>query len=167
MTRLLQYAGQAIVYAGFAAMLGYFSIQPTYNRIEPGDALIKLSFAHAARHAGECRTRTAEELEDMAANMRTLRECPRERLPVTVELEIDGELQLAETLAPTGLHKDGASSIYRRIPVSAGRHEIVARLRDTKGGVGFDYLAERNVDLMPGDSLAIDFDAVSGGFSFE
>ncbi len=167
MTRVVRYAGQALVYALIAAVIGYFANAPAYSRVPPGQALIKLSFAHGAQKAGECRRLSREELERLPPNMRRPVVCPRERLPVTVELEIDGEVLYAATLPPTGLSGDGPSRTYRRFVLPPGDYRVVARLRDTARTEGFDYETEREIRLEAGQSLAIDFDAFGGRFRFE
>jgi hypothetical protein len=99
--------------------------------------------------------------------MRKAVECPRERLPVTVELDLDGEPLYAETLPPTGLSGDGPSRAYQRFVVPPGRHRLVARMRDTARTEGFDHIHETDIDLRPGQSLAIDFNPVAGTFILE
>jgi hypothetical protein len=47
----------------------------------------------------------------------------------------------------------------------AGKHRIVARLRDRAEG-DFNYRREQTVELSGGDSLIIDFNAARGGFAF-
>lgn len=167
MTRILPWAGQIVIYALFGGLIGYFSSEPSYNYFSPDQTLVKLSFAHGAKHKGECRKRTREELQKLAPNMRKPMQCPRERLPVYVELELDGERIYQASLPPSGLSRDGPSQVYARLPIPAGRHEITARLRDTARTTGFDYERTETLDLKPGRSLAIDFRADIGGFVFE
>ena len=66
---------------------------------------------------------------------------------------------------PAGLAADGASTVYRRLVVPAGRHEIRARLSDNAQGE-FNYVAERAMELAAGRVLLIDFNASAGGFVF-
>jgi hypothetical protein len=106
-------------------------------------------------------------LAKLAPNMRKAVECPRERLPVTTELELDGKLLYAATLPPTGLSGDGPSRAYERFVVPPARHVLTVRLRDTARAESFDHVEQKEVDLAPGQILAIDFDAVKGGFRFE
>jgi len=47
----------------------------------------------------------------------------------------------------------------------AGRHRIVARLRDRAEG-DFNYLKDETVELGAGRVLLIDFNASQGGFVF-
>ena len=84
-----------------------------------------------------------------------------------VELELDGEIATRRLLPPAGLHQDGASSVYQRFPVTAGRHRIVARLRDSARSEGFDHERAMDIDLVPGQNFVIDFRAESGGFIFK
>ncbi len=165
--QIFMYLGQAVIYTGFALFLGTFANSPEYLRVPEGQALIKLSFAHGAKAKGECRKLTREELQELAANMRRAEVCPRERLPVTVRLVIDGDVKVERELPPSGLHGDGPSKIYERIVVPPGDHTIELALRDTVRDEGFDYETTRRVTLTPGQSLAIDFHAGGDGFMFQ
>lgn len=167
MSRVLSWAGQAVIYALFGGLIGYFSSAPPYEYFPADQTLVKLSFAHGAKRKGECRRRTREELLKLAPNMRKPVVCPRERLPVYVELALDGKTIYRASLPPAGLSHDGPSQVYARLPIPAGRHELTARLRDTARTTGFDYERTETLDLEPRRSLAIDFRADIGGFVFE
>ena len=158
--------GQALVYVGFAVLVGYLSQAPAYRPIPEEHAQIKFSFAHGGKPKGGCRQRTAEELAELAPNMRKALLCPRERVPVVVEFDLDDKQVYRATLPPTGLRGDGASRTYEKFVVPAGSHRLSFRLRDTERTDGFDYAAERTVNLRAGQNLAVDFDATSGGFVF-
>jgi hypothetical protein len=162
---LLRYAAQGLLYVPFMAAIGYFSTDPPYRHLEPDQALVRLSIRHAGERREECRERTPEELAKLPPNMRAPLICPRERVPVTVELEMDGKLLLRTTAPPSGLARDLASIVYWRQPVAAGPHRFVARLNDRRTE-GFSHVAEATVTLEPGDALVIDFQAEQGGFLF-
>ncbi|MBT3372141.1 MAG: hypothetical protein HOA08_14850 [Rhodospirillaceae bacterium] len=164
MNMLFRYAGQALVYLIFAAFLGYFASAPVYNHFPADKALIKLSLAHGAAREGGCRRRTQEELQKLAPNMRRPMDCPRQRLPVVIEFEIDGVTLYSASEPPTGLSGDGPSRIYQRFTVSAGKHDIVARLRDSDRTEGFDFEKKATIELKAQQSLAIDFRQEMGGF---
>lgn len=159
------YALQAVCYAAFFAVVGYFATSPAYVHLPEGQAVVKLSFQHAGQRKEPCRERSPEELAKLAPNMRAASVCPRERADVSVDVRMDGEPLFVVTAAPTGLSRDGASTVYRRITVPAGRHRFTARLADTADGA-FAYTAERTVEIAPGRVLVIDFDASAGGFVF-
>lgn len=164
MSETVRLAGQVVVYTLCAAALGYFSVSPSYTRIDPDLGVIKLSFSHAGEPKTECRRLTQEQLNKLAPNMRKATDCPRERVSLLVELELDGELLYRGRLAPSGLAGDGASTVYEDFPVAAGRHTLVARLRDSRREQGFDWRMERSVKIAPRENVVIDFQAETGGF---
>jgi len=156
---------QLLLYAPLMVLIGVFSTQPRFAVLGEHDALLRLTLIHAAQRKGECRKRTPQELAQLPPNMRAALDCPRERAPLTVELEIDGNLVLSRTVAPAGFKRDGAASLYHRVAVPAGRHRVVARLRDRVDGA-FNYVHEETLELAPGAMLLIDFAAAKGGFDF-
>lgn len=166
MHKLVQFVGQAIAYALFAVAIGYFATRPAYTHLDPDKALIKLSFSHAGQRKGDCRRLTPEELAELAPNMRRPLDCPRERLPLRVELLLDGETVFQGELPPSGLAGDGASTVYRKFPVAPGQHRLTARLRDTARTEGFDYESEQDIVLEPRQVFVVDFKAALGGFIF-
>jgi hypothetical protein len=69
---------------------------------------------------------TPEEIAKLAPNMRRPEKCERERLPLTVELEIDGEIVKRIEAPPSGLWNDGPASVYQRFEIAPGTHTIIA-----------------------------------------
>jgi len=166
MPDLLRYAGQFVFLVLVMSFIGYFSNQPSYQQTPDGMAQIKLSFAHGGARKIDCRKLTSSEIAKLPANERRPNNCTRERIPVIVQLILDGELLYDDVLVATGLSKDGPSRTYQKLLVPAGPHSIVARLRDTKRTSGFDYETTHHVVLKPYQNLAVDFKADTGGFSF-
>lgn len=166
MAKIFKYFGQAIAYTLFAIPVGYFATQPAYTHLDPGKAQIKLSFGHAGEHKTECRQRTQQELDELAPNMRRPTDCPRGRVPVLVELELDGELLYRKVLPPSGLAGDGVSTAYMTFAVKPGRHQLVARLRDSRRTEGFDYEKASAITLSPRQNFVVDFHPSTGGFLF-
>ena len=166
MNAVIRYAAQGVLYGAFVVAVGYFSSAPAFRHIAPDEALVRLSFSHAAQRKEPCRTRTPEELAKLPPNMRAERVCPRERADVIVELEMDGQLLYRVVAPPSGLGDDGAATVYRRHVVPAGSHRFRARLADGVDGK-FAYLAERDIEIGAGRVLLIDFNAAAGGFVFK
>lgn len=166
MIAIVRWAAQAVIYAGMALWLGYFANQPVYTHLAPDLALIKLSVIHSAQRKGECRRRTREELEALAPNMRTPFDCPRERLPIHIEVLLDGSKIYDRTLQPAGLFHGSQTRAYERLPAAAGEHHLLVRMVDSDRTEGYDYEKERTVTLRPGENFVIDFRAEMGGFLF-
>ncbi len=164
--KTLRLLAQLVLYVPLMALIGYFSTEPRFSAIGPDDALLRVSFIHAAQRKHECRRRTAEELAKLAPNMRAALDCPRERADLLVELELDGTTVLRREVKPAGFQRDGNAVLYQRLAVPAGRHRIVARLRDRAEG-NFNYVKEQTVELAAGRVLLIDFNAAQGGFLFK
>ncbi len=166
MPRPLQFLGQGVVYLVIALLFGLFSDWPRFTFFPADQAQIMLSFAHGAQRKGECRKLTAEELDELAPNMRRPEICPRERLPVLVELTLDDQPLYRESLPPSGLSGDGPSQVHRRFVVAPGSHRITVRLRDSARSEGFDYERSETIALRERQNFVIDFRSDRGGFVF-
>ncbi|MDH3580633.1 MAG: hypothetical protein OEM91_08410 [Hyphomicrobiales bacterium] len=166
MARMLQFIGQAFVYAALAVAVGYLSSRPVYQQFPEGQAQIKLSFAHGAARTEACRRLTSKEIAKLPANERRPNTCSRERVPIYVQLRVDDETLFDQKLEPTGLAGDGPARTYRKFVVAPGNHTIMARMRDSRRSEGFDYETRHETTLVAGQNLAIDFKADAGGFTF-
>jgi hypothetical protein len=156
-----------LAYLLFVAMIGYFAVAPAYDPIDPQAALITLSFTHVGQRKAECRQMSPEEIARLPPNMRLQIDCPRERLPVTVEVMLDDRLLVRRTIAASGLSHDRASSVYQKFVVPPGGHRLVARLRDSAHAAGFDYERSAEIELRPRQHFVLDFRAEAGGFIFK
>ena len=167
MAKPLSWIGQVLLYGLFALIIGYFSSSPPYRHLPADQALIKLSFSHEGKLVSACRQRSAEELAKLAPNMRAPMDCPRGRSPVTVEIDLDGTPAYRHVAIPSGLSKDGASTVYHRIPVPSGEHRLAIRLNDDARAAGFNHSREERVSLKPGRVLVIDFNQEAGGITLQ
>jgi len=155
--------GQSVLYAAFAAFVGVFAVWPRYQHLEPDQALLKLSFSHPGDRVGECRRRTPEELAKLSPNMRAPLECPRERSPVTVEIALDGQLMARRVAPPSGLAKDGTSTVYGRFSLPAGQHDLEVTVDDSARVPGPTWKRAEKITLAPGRVVVVDIDPEQGG----
>ncbi len=162
----LRIGAQIVAYTLFAAVVGYFSVSPPYTHVDPEMAQIKLNLTHSGQRKGECRRLTPEEIAKLAPNMRRPMDCPRERVPVVVELIMDGTVLYKDSLIPSGVARDGKSSVSARFTVPPGRHELIARLRDSAREQGFDYERVAEIELASRQNFVVDFRVNMGGFIF-
>ncbi len=150
--------GQLLFYAAFSAVLGLFSVWPGYRLLNENQAVVSITFSHAAQRVGECRRLTQEELNALPPNMRRPDECPRERHDIEVEMRIDDRVRYAATLEPSGLWKDGKATVYKRTVIDTGRHRLFVGMNDSGGDSGFDYVLQRELTAAPGQNLVVTFD---------
>ncbi|NJD33048.1 MAG: hydrogenase iron-sulfur subunit [Gammaproteobacteria bacterium] len=164
--RPVRWSGQAAAYAVLVASVGFLATRPAYTYLAEDQALLKLSFSHAGQPLKPCRRYTPEELAKLPFSERKATSCERGRWPVYVELDLDGQPVYRGTHEPAGLWNDGPSAVYVRFEVPAGRHRVVARLRDNGADSGFTAFAERTIELAPGENFVVDYRAAEGGFVF-
>ncbi len=159
----LRWIGQALLYGAFALFVGYCSTSPSFRLLDEDEALLRLSLLHPGKPKGECRKRTPEELAKMSPQMRAPLDCPRERSPVAVRVELDGRIVIDESFPPAGLRKDGASAGYRRLAISAGAHTLRVQLNDDARRSDYAYERSAALDVKPGQIVLIDFNLAQGG----
>lgn len=167
MNRALNWVGQAVLYGAFALALGVLSRWPAYHPLAPDTAEVKVSFLHYGQRLQECRPYTDAEKAKMAPNMRRAMKCGRERSPVHIEVDIDGQPMVSHTAKPSGLSHDGASTMYRRLDVPAGERRITVRFQDKLSDAASLKTVEKTVALKPAQVLVIDYDQEKGGVVFQ
>lgn len=157
--------GQIILYGAFAAFIGYFATEPKYHQIADDVALVKLSMSHLGGR--ECRKRTPEELAKMPPNMRAPLDCPRGRSDIKLLVELDGKPLFETVMHPTGLSRDGISTVYKRFELKAGTYQLAVKMNDNLINPGFNFVKEEQITLKPAQVMVIDFNPDKGGLFFQ
>lgn len=155
---------EIIMYTIFIVVVGALSVWPPYELIEEDRAIVSVVFSHAGERIAECRILSQDELNTLPPNMRTVSECPRERHPVRIELRSGTDILYADTVSPSGIWADGKASVYQRIEVAAGEHEIFIGMNDKGGIENFSASNAVTVNLRPGRNLVIQFDEQTAQF---
>ena len=158
----VRYLLQAFNYAVFMALVWYFASYPAIRLIGDDEAVLTIAFAHAGQLREPCRRLSQEELNQLAPNMRKLEDCPRERSPVTIEAELDGELVYRDTLDPPGLFGDGGVDVFYSTRIAAGDHQLKLRMNDSLRIDGFNHTLERQVQVPPTRILLVGFNNKQG-----
>ena len=99
--------------------------------------------------------------------MRAPMDCPRERSDINLEIDIDGQPAFRTVMHPTGLYKDGVSTVYKRFELKAGSHQLAVRMNDNLVKPGFNFVKEEQVTLKPAQVMVIDFNPDKGGLFFK
>jgi len=160
----LSYLLQAINYSLFMGIIWYFASSPAVRLINEGEARLTIAFAHAGQLREPCRMLSQEELNKLAPNMRKLDDCPRERSPVLIEAEIDGESVYKAELAPPGLFGDGGVDVFYSTKIPAGEHRLSLRMNDSVRVEGFNHQFEEVVSIESSQILLIAFSSKQGFF---
>ena len=164
MRNAIRYLLQVMAFASFGVMVGYLSFWPEYQYASPETATVKLSLSHATDRVEPCVQLTPQQIAELAPNMRRAQACVRQRLPLLLQLEVDGEIAIELLATPTGLWEDGPASVYERFNLSAAAHTITIRMRDSARAEGWDYTHTEDVVLEAGRYMTITFKAENGGF---
>jgi hypothetical protein len=162
----LRYLLQVIAYSAFAIVVGYLSFWPRYQYASADIAAVKLSLSHATERVVPCVELTPQEVAELAPNMRRTQSCERQRLPLALQLEVDGDVAFELVSVPAGVWEDGLASVYERFDLTPGKHAITVRMRDTARQDGWDYTHTEDVTLVAGRYMTITFKAENGGFAF-
>jgi hypothetical protein len=158
--------GQALAFLAFALAIGTFSQWPPLRPIGEGQALVRLAMAVPGKLKGECRRLTEEELARLAPNMRRPLDCPRERRPVRIRLEVDGVLIKEEVIQPSGVARDGAATAYWKLVVPTGPRHLRAMVSEDATASGYPHENAVRLELRSGAIVSVDFDRERGGILF-
>lgn len=164
MSKVAKYAVQLLLYAFFGVTVAYFSAAPAFQYASSEHAIIKLAFSHATQRVAPCVKLSPAEVAALAPNMRRTESCERKRLPLEIELDVDGVPSLSQQVPPSGLWGDGHASVYEKYSLAPGEYRLTLRLRDSARDSGWDYTHSESVSLTAGQYLTITFRSENGGF---
>jgi ferredoxin/coenzyme F420-reducing hydrogenase delta subunit len=165
--RIFKNAASVLAWGLFAVSAGLFSAWPQFGLLQNGDAMLSLSFSHAGQRLQECRVLSQDELNKLPPNMRKPSDCPRERNPLQVTLSADGEVLYKQTLQPSGIWKDGESTVYKRLALPAGKHKLFIGMSDSGRNTGFDYSGEATINFKKGQHVVVEFEHIQREFIFK
>lgn len=163
----MKLAGQFAAYALFFMLVAALSAGPSVRLLGDDEAIVSLSFSHAAKRIGECIRLSQDELDALPPNMRKPDQCPRERHPLRIEMLLDGQSVFKASIAPSGLHSDGKSTVYERVQIVAGVRELSVLMNDSGMSGHPDYELTEQVKIPPGQNLVVYFDADAQQFKIE
>ncbi len=164
MVRALRWLLCGALYAAFAGLIGYLSFWPRYQYASPDLAAVKLSVSHATQRVVPCVRLTPEQVAELPPNMRRHETCERRRLPLVIDLDVDGEPMLRVVASPSGLWGDGPASVYERFELAPGTRTFTVRMRDSARKTGWDYTHREEITLAAGRYTTISFAPQNGGF---
>jgi ferredoxin len=155
-------AAVAVLLGAVSALTALLAAELPWRQLAPDMGVVRLSIRHATEPMVACKPLTPQQLAELKPNMRRPVDCPRERWPITVELERDGRLLYRGTHEPSGLWNDGAATMHRTFAVPAGPQALTVRMRDSGRDSGFDHVRSGVVNLGPGQNFVVEFETGSG-----
>ncbi len=164
MNRLLRIPLQIFNYTVFMGLVWYFSIYPPYHQLKENQAMITFTLGHVGKRVKKCRKLGQEELLKLPPNMRKPMDCPRERSPITMELQMDGKVIFRKTAEPLGFFRDQGADVYQNIKVPAGKHRLLVWINDDINVKGPIYRLEQNVRLKPEQHMIVEFNSETSRF---
>jgi quinol-cytochrome oxidoreductase complex cytochrome b subunit/Fe-S-cluster-containing hydrogenase component 2 len=155
-------AAMAILLGGLSGLTALLAAELPWRQLQPQEGLVRLSIRHATETRIPCKPLTPKQMIELQPNMRRPVDCPRERWPITVELERNGRVLYRGTHQPSGLWNDGVATVHRPFAVPAGRQSLVVRMRDSGRADGFDHVRSGTIELAPGQNFVIQFETGKG-----
>ncbi|MDH5737606.1 MAG: hypothetical protein OEZ23_04815 [Gammaproteobacteria bacterium] len=159
-----QLTGQLIAYGLFVVFIGVFADYPLWSHSDHNEAEIKLSINHAGQLKMPCRKRSAEELAELAPNMRSEMVCSRERSDLVLQMLLNEKMVYSKTIEAGGIGSDGEASAYARLKVDAGDYHLQVRMKDDANTDGFNYHLDQNIHLESRQVMVVQFNKLKGGF---
>jgi ferredoxin/coenzyme F420-reducing hydrogenase delta subunit len=157
---------RAVAYGLFAVAASTFSAWPVFELFGGNQAVISLTITHAGQRVEQCRRLSQQELERLPPNMRKPADCPRQRHPVAILFQVDGRTLYQTLEQPSGIWKDGESTVYARLPVDAGEHRLFIGMSDSGDAQKFDYQQAAVLKLVPQQNVVVEFDGEKQLFVF-
>ena len=102
----------------------------TYRTPHSPELELVVSFSHGGAIL-EPRQLTKEELAKRLPHIRAQVNVTRERAPVRLRVQVDGQKVFDQLFQAKGLSKDGPSIAVARLPISAGPHQVRVEMADT------------------------------------
>lgn len=122
---LVRYGAGLLLAAGVLFAIGAGS-QWTIDASGEG-ALVRLSWRIEAVRVETCRTLTEAELAEIPAHMRQAQSCEGGAVDYELTLEVDGIIELIDTIAPSGLRRDRPVYVYHDQLVEPGERRVEVR----------------------------------------
>lgn len=156
MSRPIRLLGQGVTWAALALLIAAFAQGPAFSPVPDGHGELKLSIARLSDRLEPCRQLTEEERQKLPPTRRAIEVCERERSPIWVRLNVDGETLTEQTIKPAGWHRDGRSYRLKFFTLPAGQYKLELALRDSPREDGYDMHKILELMLEPGDSALLE-----------
>lgn len=128
---------------------------------------LRLAWRMAVPRVVECRTPTAEELEELPVHMRQDEICEGRPVSYRLEVSVDGEVRHRDTVRAEGARADRPMQIFETLPLEPGARDVrVVFERADRGEASSSeatslpdrVLFDRRLDVAPRDVVLVTWD---------
>jgi hypothetical protein len=121
-------------------------------------AVIRLSWRTPGEFVNECRAPTAEELARLPVHMRRDEICEGRILPKRLQVQLNGEPAIDETVRAAGAREDRPLYVFRELRVAPGEHDVAIEWSTQNGLAPVRQALEARVRLEPGEIALFTYD---------
>lgn len=145
-------------------LIHQLSASPAHTYSAADEALLIVSFKKITSRAKECgeqelKAYKKHEKQRRKHMQRTRKACgSRERVPVDVDVWIDGRKAFAKRHFPSGYHMDGYAYVYKRFRLKSGPHKVKVTAREQKDGGGRSYIFNDTIEFNSRRVVVVEFD---------
>ncbi|MCI0534472.1 MAG: hydrogenase iron-sulfur subunit, partial [Verrucomicrobiales bacterium] len=158
--RVLQIAAAVVLVFVLGTVTYAFSNLP-YRTPHSSEPELVVSFNHSGAIL-EPRKLTKEELAKRLPHMRAQINVTRERVPVRLRVQVDGQTVLDRSYQPKGLSHDGPSMAVARLPMAPGAHYVRVELADTADPGQWTQQWSETVEFQKSRARVVLFDTKAG-----
>lgn len=138
-------------------VFGFLTDNPKYKVLDQDETEFKLVIRHSGLLLGECRVMSQEEIANTPPNMRRPTECPRQKAPLKVELEIDDQLYFEQTVIPSGIQDDGIVAMFEKMNINGGPHQFQLKVKHQMNDGEKSEMLTRTLDVDTGSIVIAEY----------
>lgn len=155
------------------AFVYQFSTSPAFTYHDEDEARLIVSFKKMTDRLTTCTDEEREAREEAAKSRRKhMQRMPktcgsREKLPVDVEVILDGKTAFSKKHHPVGLHGDGFVYVYKRFDLAKGKTHVKVSVKEYReDGSGASLAFDEDVDFAPREVKVLEIHPEGGHLYF-
>lgn len=149
---VVQIGIQLLAWSLLGLLIVAFADGPPFNPLPADYGRLTLAVAHLSERGHPCRQLSERERMELPPTRRVTEVCERARVPVKIELVVNGRTLLAGAFEPSGLHDDGRVYLVESWLLPAGRYRaeltLTGRTQETSRHEVFEF-------FLPPDTNAV------------
>lgn len=145
---------QLLVWAVLGLVVLALADGPSFDPLPAEHGQLTLAVAHLSERVEPCRQLSEAERMDLPPTRRVSEVCERARVPVRIELVVNGRTLLARKFQPSGFHDDGRIYLVEAWPLPAGDYRaeltLTGRTEDSSHHEIFEFTLSARTNAVVG-----------------